>query len=38
MFIPFKKTFQRRGMRRVLIPFTLGLVMIGFAACSMVGA
>ncbi len=30
--IPFRKIFKRRGLRRVLLPFTLGLASLGIVA------
>ncbi len=34
MPLPFRKVFRRRGMRRVLLPFTAALVLISVVAFS----
>lgn len=38
MPIPFRKTIKRPAMRRIILPFTMGLMLIGFTACIAVGA
>ena len=36
--IPFKKTFKRPAFRRVVLPFTFALMLLGLAAFSAVAA
>ena len=38
MPVPFRKVFERRGVRRFLLPFTMGLMLFGFVACTMVSS
>lgn len=38
MLIPFQRIAKRPGLRRVLIPFTLALAFVGFAAFVLAGA
>lgn len=38
MPLPFRKTFRKPGVRRILLPFTLGLVLLGFVACNTIGS
>jgi len=35
---PFKTLFQRPAVRKVLLPFTLGLILIALVTCSTMGA
>lgn len=37
MPIPFQKIFKRPGLRRILLPFTLALVLLGVAVFVIVG-
>ena len=37
MPLPFRKVFRRRPVRRVLLPFTIGLFLIAFFAFSRIG-
>ncbi len=30
--LPFKRVFRRRAIRRVLLPFTFGLMLLGLSA------
>lgn len=34
---PFRKVFRRPGMRRILLPFTLGLTFFAMTAFAVVG-
>lgn len=37
MYVPFRKVFRRRAVRRVLVPFTVGLMTFGVVAFSSIG-
>lgn len=37
MPVPFRKIFKRPGLRRIVLPFTAALVLLGFAALILVG-
>ena len=37
MPVPFRTVFKRRAVRKVLLPFTLGLVVFGLVAFSSIG-
>ena len=34
---PFQKIFKRPGLRRILMPFTLGLILLAFVLFMLVG-
>lgn len=35
--VPFRKVFRRRGMRRVLVPFTLALAFLAVSVFTTIG-
>ena len=37
MPLPFQRIFKRRGLRQVLLPFTLGLAFIAVTAFMIIG-
>jgi len=34
--MPFKKVFRRPGLRRILLPFTAGLLLLGLAVLTLI--
>lgn len=37
MPVPFRKIFKRPGLRRIVLPFTVALLLLFFAALTLVG-
>ena len=37
MPIPFQKVFKRPGIRRILFPFTIALILLGVAVFVVIG-